>query len=236
MSVSAVLHYEDASPRDIVRWAIAGLIVVSIHAGLVTYFLAKHQPDELSDGSESVSIELAPIDSAPDAVQEDVAPAPETMVESRPVPELLNEKPPDELAIEQPPDDELTLDPIPIPKQPEKVEDTPPPAPRTAQKVRGGASAVDPSWQADLVRQLQRFKRYPSEAQSRSEQGIVLLGFTLDRNGHVLSHRIARSSGYADLDNEVTAMITRAQPLPPFPATMTQLSIALMVPIRFTLK
>jgi protein TonB len=83
---------------------------------------------------------------------------------------------------------------------------------------------------------LQRFKRYPPEAQSRSEQGVVLLGFTLDRTGHVLSHRIARSSGYADLDNEVTAMITRAQPLPPFPATMTQPSIDLMVPIHFSLR
>ena len=158
------------------------------------------------------------------------------MVELQPVPELPNEKPPDELMVEQPPDDVLTPDPIPLPKQPEKVEDMPPPAPRTAQRVKGGAPAVDPSWQADLVRQLQRFKRYPPEAQSRSEQGVVLLGFTLDRNGHVLSQRIARSSGYADLDNEVTAMISRAQPLPPFPASMTQSSIDLTVPIRFSLR
>lgn len=236
MSVSAPSLYAGASPRDIVRWTIAGLIVLGIHAGAVTYFLAKHQPDEVSDNSGSVSVELAPVDSAPDAVEEDLAPATETMVESQPVPEVLNEKPPDEV-VEQFPDDPLTLDPIPISKQPEKVEDTPPPpAPRTAQKVRGGAPAVDPSWQADLVRQLQRVKRYPPQAQSRSEQGVVLLGFTLDRTGHVLSHKIARSSGYPDLDNEVTAMITRAQPLPPFPAAMTQPSIDLMVPIHFTLR
>jgi TonB family protein len=88
-----------------------------------------------------------------------------------------------------------------------------PPAPRTAQQVKGGSPAVDPSWQASLVRQIQRFKRYPPEAQSRKEQGVVLLSFTLDRNGQVLAHNIARSSGYADLDNEVIAMIIRAQPL-----------------------
>jgi protein TonB len=77
---------------------------------------------------------------------------------------------------------------------------------------------------------------YPPEAQSRHEQGVVLLGFTLDRNGHVLAHNIARSSGYADLDNEVMAMIVRAQPLPPFPASMTQPRIDLTVPIRFSLR
>lgn len=235
MSVSAPSLYNEG-PRDIVRWVVAGLIVLGIHVGIITYFLATHKPDEIGDSSAGVSVELAPIDSAPDAVEEDIAPAMETMVESQPVPERLDEKPPEELIVEQPPEEVLTLDPIPITKQPEKVENMPPPAPRTAQKVRGGAPAVDPSWQADLVRQLQRFKRYPPEAQSRSEQGVVLLGFTLDRTGHVLSHRIARSSGYADLDNEVTAMITRAQPLPPFPATMTQPSIDLMVPIHFSLR
>ena len=236
MSALALLWYEDTSPRDLVRWAIAGLIVVGAHAGMIAYFLATHQPAEIGEFSDVVSVELAPIDSTPDAVEEDVVPAPETMVESHPVPDLPNEKPPDEITVEQPPDEALTLVPTPLEKQPEKVDDTPPPAPRTAQQVKGGAPAVDPSWQASLVRQLQRFKRYPPEAQSRHEQGVVLLGFTLDRNGHVLAHNIARSSGYADLDNEVMAMIVRAQPLPPFPASMTQPRIDLTVPIRFSLR
>jgi periplasmic protein TonB len=205
---------------------------------LLTYCndLATNQPDQIGDSGAVVSIELAAIDSTPDAVEEDVAPAPETMVESQPVPDLPSEKPPDELMVEQPPDETPTLEPTPLPKQPEKVENMPPPAPRTAQQVKGGAPAVDPSWQATLVRQLQRFKRYPPEAQSRHEQGVVLLGFTLDRNGHVLAHNIARSSGYANLDDEVMAMIIRAQPLPPFPASMTQPRIDLTVPIRFSLR
>ena len=37
-------------------------------------------------------------------------------------------------------------------------------------------------------RQLQRFKRYPVSAQSRKEEGVVLLSFSLDRSGHVLAH------------------------------------------------
>jgi TonB family protein len=53
---------------------------------------------------------------------------------------------------------------------------------------------------------------------NRGRQACCASKLQLDRNGHVLAHSIARSSGYADLDNEVMAMIMRAEPLPPFPA------------------
>ena len=85
------------------------------------------------------------------------------------------------------------------------------------------------------MRHLQQYKRYPSEAQSRGDQGVVLLGFSVDRNGHVLSRRIVHSSGHADLDDEVMAMIDRAQPLPPFPRSMPEEKLDLTVPIRFSL-
>jgi protein TonB len=47
---------------------------------------------------------------------------------------------------------------------------------------------------------------------------------------------IARGSGYADLDDEVMAMIMRAEPLPPFPESMPQARLDLTVPIRFSLQ
>ena len=64
----------------------------------------------------------------------------------------------------------------------------------------------------------------------------MLLRFSIDRNGHVLAHSIARSSGYPDLDEEVMAMIMRAEPLPAFPASMAQAQLDLTVPIRFSLR
>jgi periplasmic protein TonB len=231
------LSWFDDSPRDFARWTIAGAVVVCIYAGAAAYLLATHQPDEIGAASDVVTVELAPIDSTPDAKEEDVAPAPETMVESQPLPDLPQPKPQqEEMKVEQPPDETPTEVPLPTPKPPEKVAEAPPPAPQTAQQVKGGAPAVEASWQANLVRQLQRFKRYPASSQSRNEQGVVLLSFSLDRAGHVLAHSIAKSSGYADLDNEVMAMIMRAEPLPPFPATMTQPRIDLTVPIRFSLR
>jgi len=232
------LWFEDENPRDLFRWAAAAVVVVGIHAGVVAYFLSRPTPMEIGDSADVVTFELAPIDSTPDAVERDVAPAPETMIESKPLPPPPpEEKPPEQVKVEQPPPDEApAIVPLPETKPPEKVEETRLPAPTTAEKVKGGAPHVEPSWQATLVRQLQRYKRYPSEAQARSEQGVVLLSFSLDRSGHVLARRIARSSGFPDLDNEVMAMIMRAEPLPAFPASMPQPRLDLTVPIRFSLR
>jgi protein TonB len=237
MSAFASSWLEDANPRDLLRWAAAGAIVVSVYAGVIAYFLTEHQPEDAVGGdTDTVIMELAPIDSTPDAEVRDVAPALETMIESKPVSEPQPEKKPDEEKVELPQDEATALIPTPVAKTVEKVEDAPPPAPITAQQVKGGAPRIESSWQTNLVRQLQRYKRYPAEAQAQREEGTVLLSFSVDRNGRVIAHSIARSSGYPDLDNEVTAMILRAEPLPPFPASMTQARLDLTVPIHFSLQ
>ena len=230
--------FEDEDPRDLRRWALAAAVVVGVHAALVGgYLLWGPQPDEIGDDSPVVTVELAPIDSVADAKLLDVAPAPEEMVEQKPTPPEP-EKQPDHPKVEAPPPPDLTTSDIALPEQkpPEKVEEQRPPAPRTTAPVKGGTPRVEPSWETRLVRHLQQYKRYPSEAQSRSEQGIVLLAFSVDRKGHVLARHIVHSSGHADLDNEVMAMIERAQPLPAFPPSMTQAQLSLTVPIRFALR
>jgi protein TonB len=236
MTALALRWFEDEDPRNLMRWAAAAAIVVAVHAGLITTYLLAHHPDEIGDDSSVVSVELAPIDSIADAVQRDVAPAPEDMVEQKATP-IQPEKQPDQPKVDEPPPPDTTPSDVAIlePKPPEKVEEQKAPAPTTAARVTGGAPRVDPSWESGLVRHLQRFKRYPSAAQARNEQGVALLSFTVDRNGHVTAHNITSSSGHADLDGEVMAMIERAQPLPAFPASMTQPELSLTVPIRFSL-
>ena len=89
---------------------------------------------------------------------------------------------------------------------------------------------------ASLLARLQQNKRYPASAEARREQGVATLSFTVDRHGRVLARSITRSSGSAALDGEVLAMVQRAQPLPAFPPAMTQDSVNLVVPIRFSLR
>jgi periplasmic protein TonB len=235
MNTQPAYWSEDRTPRDVVRWTAAAILVCGLHAAAGALFLNWHRQTEIGDDADIVSVELAPIDSRPDAVARDAAPAPQTMIESKAAPQPPEKRPPNEMKVEQPLDEMPGTTPLPEVKPPAPVEQAQPPAPRTAEAVRGGAPHVEPSWEATLVRELQRAKRYPRAAQLRNEQGIVLLSFSVDRNGHVLRHGIAKSSGHADLDNEVMAMIMRAE-LPPFPASMSEQRLDLTVPIRFSLQ
>jgi periplasmic protein TonB len=94
---------------------------------------------------------------------------------------------------------------------------------------------AETSWRGLLVARLQSFKRYPSPAVARREQGLVSVSFTMDRTGRVLARRIVKSSGYADLDQEALDMIARAEPLPPFAPSMKENTRGFVLPIRFYL-
>jgi len=93
-----------------------------------------------------------------------------------------------------------------------------------------------PRWKSALVRQLQRYKRYPAEAQARGVQGVAQLAFSVDRHGGVHRARIVRSSGSSVLDRATMQLIARAQPLPPPPPEVGGAEIAIVVPIRYNLR
>jgi len=220
MSAAAIPWFEENDGRDIRRWLIAALIVVGIHAVAIAAYVYIHRFDEIGDQTTPIAFDLAPSDDMID--QPEIAPVPERQLEEV-------EKPP------PPPDTEQAVA-IPEPPPPPKLEEQQPPTPAVPARVKGGAPQVAASWETNLVKHLQRFKRYPADAQARGEEGIVLLSFSVDRTGHVLARQIARSSGHSQLDAEVMAMIERAQPLPPFPPSMTADKLDLTVPIRFSLR
>jgi protein TonB len=221
MSVLALPWFEDEDPRDLRRWAIAAAIVFGIHAAAVGGYAFFHRPDEIGDANAPLAIDLAPSDDTID--QPEIAPVPEEQ------PKPVEEPPP-------PPEPSQAVVAPPDEPPPQPIEERKPPTPAVPARVKGGALRVEPSWQTALVRHLQQYKRYPSDAQSRGEEGVVQLSFTVDRSGHVLNREIAHSSGHRELDNEVMSMIERAQPLPPFPASMPQAKLDLTVPIRFSLQ
>jgi protein TonB len=107
-----------------------------------------------------------------------------------------------------------------------------------AAPVQGQASPSNaiPTWKTQIVALLERHKRYPPEAQSRKEQGVAQVFFSLDRQGRVIDSRVVRSSGAAILDEEALALLRRAQPFPAPPAEMPGQQVNLTVPIHFNLK
>ena len=236
---SSALRCFDDDPHSRRRWIISGVAVLCGYAviagGLLLWW---PQPDRIGDDSSVISLELDPIDSVADAKQTDVAPAPEEMVEQKEAP-VQPVKQPVQPKVEEQPPPEPAPSAIALPeekKPPVQVEEQRPPAPVTAAPVKGGAPRIEPTWESRLFRKLQQAKRYPSEARSRGEQGVVTLAFSIDRNGHVTSRRVAKGSGYAALDDEAMALVMRAQPMPAFPPSMTEAEISLTVPIRFSLR
>jgi periplasmic protein TonB len=92
------------------------------------------------------------------------------------------------------------------------------------------------SWRREIVAVIERNKRYPAAAQSRRQQGVVNVFFSLDRKGHVVESRVERSSGVGVLDEEALALLRRAQPFPVPPVEYAGDHVTLSLPLRFNFK
>ena len=103
-------------------------------------------------------------------------------------------------------------------------------APRPATGNRGVSPA---KWQAQLMAHLERLKRYPPGARRRREEGVVLVRFRIDDRGIVQSAQLVRSSGHAELDEAVLALIRRASPVPAPPAGAPR---SITAPVRFDVR
>jgi protein TonB len=254
----------DGRMLSALRWTVAGLAVVGLHAGGVWLALNWPKPAEAAgEPPAAIMMELTPLAVSPEAPQQDVAPGPE-MVEAEDQPEP--EKPIDE-----------KVKPEPTPQPPVKTEIKPPELPdvKTAEvvlppkveppkpkpKPKKKKQKAAPRTTAPPRLQIQRADRAaaPAEGQSSSMSaatwrgalmahlnrhkrfppgatgaGVATVAFTIDRSGRVLSSRLVRSSGDAALDAETVSLPRRASPVPAPPPNVGGGSITLAVPIRFT--
>lgn len=101
------------------------------------------------------------------------------------------------------------------------------PSPRAA-----AAPDTTPSFHAQILARLQKYRRYPPSARSRRQEGVVQIRFTMNRAGRVLDQAIISSSGHPALDREALDTLRRAQPLPAIPADQPD-PLQLVVAIDF---
>ncbi|MFD2052506.1 TonB family protein [Mesorhizobium calcicola] len=87
-------------------------------------------------------------------------------------------------------------------------------APKSAESTsRSGDSS---KWDSRLGAWIKRHTRYPGSARARGVEGRPYVAFTVDSAGRVLSARLTRSSGDADLDRAALAVLQGATvPAPP---------------------
>jgi periplasmic protein TonB len=107
-------------------------------------------------------------------------------------------------------------------------------APATpANGVGRGRSDADSNYRGLVAAHLARYKRFPTDARSRGDQGVASVAFSLDAGGRVSSVALVRGSGVASLDHEVQAMVHRASP---FPAPPSGRPMSFTVPVSFRLQ
>ncbi|TWB46586.1 energy transducer TonB family protein [Nitrospirillum viridazoti] len=243
-SVEALWRDEDLRARP--RWFVSLAAILGIHAAPAFVAAWWFTPVESMPPPPppAIMVDMAPMPVPPEAAPAEIPPRPqEHRVEtaaSRPsikIPPLPHvAKAAAALAAPPRPQPQSTTDETPatetIPQLPAAA--SPSPA-ASVPRVAAGPSVSVPTWQGLLLAQLERFKRYPADAQTRHQQGVAYLRFTMDRDGRVLSSRLEKSSGYELLDREVQALIERAQPLPKPPPELGSDRVELVVPIAFSL-
>jgi periplasmic protein TonB len=111
-----------------------------------------------------------------------------------------------------PPKPQITAAPRPAPAAPSARQQ--PVAPVDSAALPAAPSIV-PGWNVQLASWFAAHKRYPSAARSRGEEGEVLVHFTVESDGHVIDVAVEHSSGHADLDAAVLAMLQGATVPPP---------------------
>lgn len=239
------------------RWGVCFAVALSFHGAGAAALMARWSEDsDLVASAPAIMIDLAPVPVAPEVIPTELPPDLVQSTEAEPQPEPKPEEPVEKIEIPPAPTPQPQLAMIPPPPKPlEKPKEKKPKAtkrsrasaPSNADKRADraaapmpGASSRDsnalPNWKSRLVAQLERYKRFPPEAQSRGDHGVVQLAFSIDRSGGVHHARIVRSSGSNALDEATLSLVARAAPLPPPPPEVPGSQIAIVVPIRYNIR
>ena len=266
--MSACSAFRATTGRDLLRWSICFVAILSLHGAVAAALLMKPVEGDTFDSTIAVDVDFT-TESIRDAQARDVAPGEEQMQTDAAPPPMEKAELKAEAKVEpvkeplRAPDEPTPLPPLPAIAEPEVALDTVAPKeqkkeeekkedeaetlPNAAPPVVAASATTAPtasaartalmvSWKRRLALHLQRNKRYPPEAHTKREHGIVKVSFVVDRQGHIMSSTIAKSSGSNALDRETLALLQRAQPLPTPPSDVGGSQFAFSVPILFELK
>ena len=256
MTIVAV-RFEHPGRGGTIHWTVSLLVVLALHGGLLLIIMFRQMLTEpIGMPPAAVMVDLAPLPAVAPAAPAPTPPEPQVRT---PPPE----PPPEPQPLPEPETPKLTPSPAPHPavmlsaprppkpkvkrvERPPETQREPQPtapapsaaAPQSAlsQGAATSASSTRVTWQAQLLAWLEKYKRYPRVAQEQRQQGVVYLRFAIDRQGKVLSSQIKQSSGFELLDDEVLALVQRAQPVPSPPPEVTGDRIELVVPVAFSLR
>ena len=247
-------------------WMLAAVGAVALHVGGGALAVVHLRSDDLDDSLGTPAIEIGLEMMSPHLEPTDLPPGPDTdaSVASPALAEQKAELKESELPKEVPteaeePDRVVTPNDSNKPKEEDAkiatvetsastesvaAEATATP---TSESIPQGARSVAPAqgtgesarrmratWQKELVAHLDRHKRYPAQRSEKSAE--ILVGFALDRMGHVLSTNIVKGSGDAAFDAAALAMVRRSDPVPAPPPLVADEGLNFTLPVIFRVK
>ncbi len=196
---------------------------------LVEQDIAEEGISKLGDAMETVeTAEIVPVQAAPPPPPEQVKPDELRDViaseESSVVTEVVKtEEPP---PIEEPPPPEA----IQAQSQPEQVAVVTQQSSGEAQS--GGNAKMLGLYLGQINDHVQRAKVNPRS----SVAGTVIMRYTIDVDGKLLSKKIAKSSDSKILDDAANAALDRAVPFPPIPPQVSVKPLAFTQPFKFVMR
>lgn len=230
-------------------WACSLLVVLLVHALVIALVCTwPAAPVAVTRAPpEGLVVELAPVPESPPAPPREVPPGPPRQEQHRQAPRVEKKV---TVKTVQRPDAELSKpDEAPQATHDDtataNVEQTQaPPSVKADASARYAASTTNAgqrstataTWQGALLAHLERFRRYPRQAERLHQQGVSYVRFAVDRQGHVSSIRLDRSSGFELLDRETLDTVSRGNPVPPPPAEIEGDPVDVLVPVAFFLR
>lgn len=129
----------------------------------------------------------------------------------------------------------------PPPQQAASLAAAPKPQEQQAQQAAAPQQSIssEPSasqvnrWESGVLRHLGQRRKYPSDARQRGEEGRVVVQFSIDVGGNVLSVSIARSSGFASLDQAALELVRASSPVPRPPEGLPKSRLNIAMPIDY---
>lgn len=92
------------------------------------------------------------------------------------------------------------------------------------------------TWEALVKGKINRSRNYPDDARKRKRTGTVMIVFSVNSGGEVLSSNLVNSSGTISLDRAAITALQKAQPLPAPPKELLHNGVhKVTLPVEFTL-
>ncbi len=220
--------------------------------GAPTAVMIELAPMASESAAEHANLPIAPLNE--EQTEPDPKPEPQRepeKVETEPEPEQkvaeVQPQPEPPLPPTPPVKTEITLSPEapkehkpPPPKKKVAIATAPERADRVAPRQRAsqaGAAAVSPNVMASYAANVIRphLLRHISSGRLK-DGGIVVVTFSITRQGRLTTRHVSKSSGHSEIDSEALSTVQRAQPYPPPPPELTQQSFMFSVPMRYNMR